>query len=275
MKTLLYANSPEKAREIHRWVQALAPLQKLEVAVQRIAGSGPAEMEAARLLQESLRSVPNIELFEVDAREGSPEQAIADQAVEGDYQLVLLAPAGRKGFIRLFYGSMVAHVVRRVSRSVLVVRPSGAVPPRKVLVCVSGSRHSLTNVTSAAHLASLFHAELSILTVVSQIAVDQEGPETADPSSESFLQSSHPLAGHLRVAAEIARKLGVEPKVIARQGLVGEEIVEELETGGYEMLVLGTHRSEEFDTVYEDITDELVQSSPVSTLVVGLRAVLF
>lgn len=274
MKTLVYANDPEKARLVLSWVNALALKIPSEVTVQTVVGAGPMEKEAAEVLSSELSRNGGARTAEVKAGGGSPEEAIAVQAAEGDYNLVVLAPAGRRGFIRFFYGSMVAHVVRRVSTSVLVVRGGGVSPPRKILVCVSGSRHSLTNVTVAAQLASLFGAELSLLTVLSQVSVDQKGAEPFDGDPETFIGSRHPLAGQLRVAAELAPRLGARASVRVRQGLITGEIVNEVREAGADLLVVGTHRAEDFDTVYEDITDQIVQASPVSTLVVGLRAAL-
>jgi nucleotide-binding universal stress UspA family protein len=203
---------------------------------------------------------------------GTPEEAIAARTLEGDFHLVILAPAGRRGFIRLFYGSMVAHVVRRVSTSVLVVRPLSTVPPRRILVGVSGSRHSLTNVTVASQLAGFFGAELTLLTVLSQLTLDSKEAQPFESGPEAFLASDHPLAAQLRVGSEISQKMGAPAKVRVRQGLIGDQALEEIREFGHDLLVVGTHRADDFDTVYEDITDELVRMSPVSTLVVGLRA---
>jgi nucleotide-binding universal stress UspA family protein len=274
LKTLVYANHPDRARLVLAWVDALALKIPTEATVQTVVGAGPAEREAAEMLTKALSRNAGATTVEVKAGGGSPEEAIATQAAEGDYSLVALAPAGRKGFIRLFYGSMVAHVVRRVSTSVLVVRGGGASPPRKIIVCVSGSRHSLTNVTVAAQLAGMFGAELTLLTVISQVDVDAEKAEPFDGDPETFLGSRHALAGHLRVAAELAHRMGAPPKVRVRQGLIADEIVDEAGESASDLLVVGTHRSEDFDTVYEDMTDQIVQSSPITTLVVGLRAAL-
>jgi len=274
LKTLVYANHPDKAREILGWVTALSTHVPMDVTIQTVDGAGPLDRAAAKILAEGLAPGGGSRMVEVKARGGSPEEAIAAQVLECDYNLVALAPAGRKGFIRLFYGSMVAHVVRRLSTSVLVVRGEGTAPPRKILVCVSGSRHSLTNVTVAAQIAGWFGSDLSLLTILSQVSVDMAGTEPFEGASDSFLANDHPLAAHLRVAAEIGRKIGSPPKVRVRQGLISDEIVDDIRENGHDLLVIGTHRAEDFDTVYEDITNELVQASPVSTLVVGMRAEL-
>ena len=273
MKTLVYANNTEKAREILKWLAALSGPGSLEATLLTLQGAGVAEREAVRLLEQEIGAIPGAQV-EIHQDPGPPEEAIAAQAIQSDCHLVAVAPAGRKGFIRLFYGSMVAHVVQRVSTSVLVVRGAAHVPPRKILVCVSGSRHSLTTVTVCAQLAARSGSELSVLTVLSQLSLVAERAEPWAGGQEAFLASDHPLAAHLRVASQIAGGIGAPARLRVREGLVLEEIRAEIEEGGYDLVAIGTHRAEDFDPVYEDVSDEIVQASPVTTLVVGLRASL-
>jgi nucleotide-binding universal stress UspA family protein len=274
VKTLVYANRSDKARLVLAWIGALAEKIPIETTVQTVAGAAPAEKEAAEILARGLAPGAPGNRAEIKVGSGSPEEAIASQAEEGDYSLVALTPAGRKGFIRLFYGSMISHVVRRVSTSVLVVRGAGKAPPSKILVCTSGSRHSLTNVSVAAQIAGFFGAEIRVVLVLSQVTVDPEGAAPLDDDPDTFLTGKHPLAGHLRVAADLARKIGAPVTTRARQGLITDEIVNEIREWSADLLVVGTHRAEEFDTAYDDLTDQIVQASPVTTLVVGLRAAL-
>lgn len=274
VKTLAYANNPAKAAELMKWLQALAPHLEMDLSIVNVRGAGGPEAEAARMIAGALDgsggAVPRM-----IERSGAPEEAIADEARENEYSLVALVPAGRRGFIRLFYGSMVAHVVQRVSTSVLVVREGHTVPPSKILVCVSGCRHSLTNVTLAAQMASRFGSKLQILMVLSQVSVDMKGADTWAVDPARFTETDHPLASHLRVAQKVAEEIGVQPGLGVRTGMISDEILKEVRHGGHDLLVLGTHRAEDFDTAYEDITDEVLQASGVTTLVVGLRASLF
>ncbi len=270
MKILLYANSPEKAGLLLPWVKSLSSSFATEVVVQTTREPARAERAAAEMLEAELAQGGAITLRGARAVGGSPEEVIADEVLRGDYNLVIVAPAGRRGFIRLFYGSMVAKVVRRVSTSVMIVR-AGAVPPRRILVGVSGSRHSLTNVRAAAQLGVIYGATVTIMMVLSQLPVEFSGPE-AGARKEDFLKSDHPPAVHLRTGQDLLRNLGAKGNLRVVEGLVVDEVLEELETIDHDLLVLGTHRAEDYDPMYEDLTSELVQKSPRTTMVVGLRA---
>jgi nucleotide-binding universal stress UspA family protein len=272
VKNLIYANSPRRARRVLSWTRALGDRFPLEMTVQRVEGGDPAKEEAARLLEAGLAELPNVVSVSVSSRRGAPEEIIAAEVREKDYDLVTLSPAGRQGFNRLFHGSMIAHVVQRVSTTVLAVRDGERIPPRRVLACVSGSRHSLTTVTLAAQIAGIFDAELTLLLVLSQLGIGVAGGAAWEADPGSFMESGEPLAGHLRVAAQVAAHAGTTPAIRVRQGLVNEEILREIRGGGHDLLVIGTHRAEGFDTVYEDLTDELVRKSPISTMIVGMRA---
>jgi nucleotide-binding universal stress UspA family protein len=278
---LLYANSPKKARLLLPWVQGLSRHFATQVTAQTTREPGPGERAAAGIFKDELEPSENLRLDATRTEGEAPEEGIARTALTGDYNLVILAPAGRRGFIRLFYGSMVAKVVRKVSTSVMVVR-AGAVPPRRILVCVSGSRHSLTNVRAAAQLAVIFGGSVTIMMVLSQLPVqfsdeaDQAGSgkpgEGGAGWQEAFLKSDHSLAAHLRAARDLLHNLGARGGVRVVEGLVVDEILDELEAFDHDLLVLGTHRAEDYDPMYEDLTSEMVQKSTRTTLVVGLRA---
>lgn len=284
MNILLYANSPEKARLLLPWVAGLSRHFMTQVTAQTTREPSAGEAAAAEIFRGELADSDQLKVKSVRTQGDAPEEGIAQEALGGDYNLVILAPAGRRGFIRLFYGSMVAKVVRKVSTSVMVVR-EGAVPPRRILVCVSGSRHSLSNVRAAAQLAVMFGSTVSVLMVLSQLPVgftDQEATGAGldprlkgDPPGawqERFLASDHPLAVHMRAAADLLRNLGAKGGVHVTEGLVVDEILNRLEAFDHDLLILGTHRAEDYDPMYEDLTSEMVQKSTRTTLVVGQRA---
>ena len=270
MNILLYANNPEKARLLLPWVHGLSGRFLTKVTVQATRKATPGEAAAVEIFREELGSAESLEFQAITTKGDWPEEGIAKEALEGDYNLVVLAPAGRRGFIRLFYGSMIAKVIRRVSTSVLVAR-GGAVPPKRILVCVSGSRHSLTTVRAAAQLGVVFGATVTIMMILSQLPVRFSGQELRD-RREDFIKSDHPLAVHLRASVDLLHNLGAKGGVRVCEGLVVDGILDELDTGEHDLLILGTHRAEDHDPMYEDITSELVQKATQTTLVVGLRA---
>ena len=80
---------------------------------------------------------------------GSAEEAILAESAAHAYDLILLAPAGRRGLRRLLHGSRVAQVVRQSNTSVLVAR-APLTEIRRVLVSVGGDVYK-RQVCSHAH----------------------------------------------------------------------------------------------------------------------------
>lgn len=270
MKLLVYANSPERSRLLLPWAHELTRQFGAEITILATREPSIEETAALEILTAELPGPAGGETPTVRREGDRPERAIAEEATSHDYDLVLLAPAGRRGFVRLLYGSMVGKVLRQVTTSVLIAR-AGVVPPRRILACVSGSRHSLANVRAAARIAVATDATVTIMMVLSQLPVDL--PRQPEPvRREDFLRSDHPLAVHLRTAEQLLLGLGAQGGVRVAEGLVVDEILNEVEAFDHDLLVLGTHRAEDYDPMYEDLTSELVRKSPRSTLVVGARA---
>jgi nucleotide-binding universal stress UspA family protein len=258
VRVVVYANSVDKARSLAPWLDVLGQAVRLEAIVPVEQGAPRAAGEAADLLMAALARIPGAASRRVAASAEAPEDAIASCAAGESAELVITAPAGRRGLTRLIHGSMVAKVAATVTASVLVVR-RGAVPPRRVVVAVSGSARGLVHVELAARLARAWGAHVTILMVLSQVRLAELGDEDEDG----------PLTSHLRSAEELLRRTGAAGAVRARHGLVVEEILEEMREGAHDLLILGTHRSGVNDPMYEDLTSELLGRLQASALVVG------
>ena len=74
----------------------------------------------------------------------------------------------------------------------------------------------------------------------------------------------------MQAAAEVLNAAGVEASIKVRVGLVVEEIVAELTEGGYDLLVVGAHRSQGLveRLLLEDVAADILGESPVPVLVV-------
>ena len=105
---------------------------------------------------------------------GGPAEMIAQRAVDGGADLIVMTSHGRTGFSRTWLGSVADAVMRHVSIPVLMLRPErpalhrGAAVPRieRILVSVDGSMASNSILPAAAELAKASGATLSLLRVV-------------------------------------------------------------------------------------------------------------
>lgn len=180
-----------------------------------------------------------------------------------------LVVVGRLGSADRITSGLIAHLlVKRTPASVLIARGRvGAI--RKILVCTEGARHGLVNFERAAELARAFDAQVDVLHVLSHMALTQQTERDLRAEPLAFLDSSAPEAEHLRDLRARLRTYGLRGDVHVRTGLVVDEILDAIQEGGHDLLVLGAHEvRSEGGHLYEDLASAILRSSHVSTLVV-------
>lgn len=145
----------------------------------------------------------------------------------------------------------------------------------RILICSGAERPSAETVRLAGLLTAGAGAEISLLHVMSQIALRPESPaEELEESAEEAIERETREGDHLNEAMATLRQEGLQAPIhpILRHGLVVDEVLEEIREGDYDLLVLGAHRqpamSRWLDVLLDDVTGELLTKSPISTLVV-------
>jgi nucleotide-binding universal stress UspA family protein len=224
----------------------------------QLLAAARAELSAAR----SLKDAKTV---------GAPlEDAVALLCQGQAFDLVMVAPAGRRGLSRLLHGSRVVKLVRQAVSSVWIARrpPDGAL--RRILVGVSGAPHSEIDVRFAAHLARAFGPEtrLTVLHVVSQVPLVFTGLAHLRYNLEEFMALDMPGARQLKRARAVLDDMGTPGDIEVREGLVSEELVAEA-SQGYDLLVMGAHVGEGMvGLLLDNITEHVLRECPISTLVV-------
>jgi nucleotide-binding universal stress UspA family protein len=194
-------------------------------------------------------------------RPGPAERAIATESTDAAHDLIVVPPAGRNAIARMMRGSRVATVVREVEANVLVARR----PPRsirRVLAALSGGRLTQTVADAAARLAGPLGAELLLLHVAPEITLPfghgTPPPRSAEPGDTDAMATVRAAAARLGVG-----------RLEAREGLVVEELLEEVEAGAHDIVVLGASSAPEGQRwALEDITERVLLRCPASTLIV-------
>jgi nucleotide-binding universal stress UspA family protein len=202
------------------------------------------------------------------SRDGNSEEAIGAESKDGGYDLIVVAPAGRRGLNRLLHGSRVANVVKAVTTSVVIARQTPQ-EVRRIVVGVTGAPHSAVDVRVAARLAQAFSAEVTVLHIVSQVPLVFTGLAQMRYNLDRFLDMDAPVAQQLKRAREVLAEYGVLNRIELREGLVRDEIIDEVVEGKHDLLVAGAHVHEGMvGRLLDDIADHLVRECPISTLVV-------
>jgi nucleotide-binding universal stress UspA family protein len=119
-------------------------------------------------------------------------------------------------------------------------------------------------------------ARATLLHVIPPEALVFAGFGARHISIEQFLASTSVAAVTLRDAAATLERRGVTTRVAGRAGPILDELLEELDTGQYDVLAIGAQRVESplSRILYEDIAADLLELSPIPVLVAkGLPAI--
>jgi nucleotide-binding universal stress UspA family protein len=265
MRILLYAG-PAPSREVV--LQYSAPIiENCATALTLVTGGGP---ERRQLLEDAAARlhIPDHVPVTLSALPGNSQAAILAAARAQSYDLVILGrlhqPLGR-----LLPGAHSKAIAQRLEPSVL--RVHGPVRPiRRILLASGGDFHTFGDVSIATRIAKPLGASVTVLHVISQQSLLFEGFPVRRGTVDTFLSNSSPEATTLREAVAMLRKHGVAAELKGRVGPVLDEILAELRVGSYDLLVIGAHRvASALDRILlEDITDDLLDVSPLPVLVV-------
>jgi nucleotide-binding universal stress UspA family protein len=269
MKILLYAGAAPSRESV---IQYSAQIVQHCASSLTLVAAGGAERQA--LLDDAVRRLEPPDGVPVVRRalSGNPQSAILAAAREQPYDLVILGrlhqPLGR-----LLPGAHSKAIAQRLEPSVL--RVHGPVRPiRRILLSSGGDKHTFADVSVAAKIAAPLEATVTVLHVLSQQTVVFEGLPNAPSRMEAFLAGNTPEAGILRRGVAQLAAGGAQAELKVRVGPVLDEILSELRVGAYDLLVIGAHRvASALDRILlEDITDDLLDLSPLPVLVVKQEA---
>lgn len=221
-------------------------------------------------------------LREAKQRLMPPEHVkVSSLSLPGDASHAILGAAEQQPVDLVVFGRLrprLTHLLPRSRSKVIaqrlqpsVLRIQGRIGPiRRILVASGGDFHTYDDVRVAAQIAEPLKAEITLMHVVSQQSLVFEGFRPRQLDIDEFLSGSSAEASTLRTAAATLRERGITVTLRGRSGPVLDELLDELRSGHYDMLVIGAHRiARPLDRMLlEDIAGELLDLSPVPVLVV-------
>ncbi len=269
MRVLLYVDGSHNSQ----WALQVALLvcKHFETEITLLVGDGGKGADAQWLPQarDQLLAAAAGALREV-TQPGPAEDAILAESTAHAYDLILLAPAGRRGLSRLLHGSRVAQVVRQSKTSVLVAR-TPLTDIRRMMVSIGGTRQSLEMVEVAAQWAQALSARAIVLHVVSQLPLFFQGltAEEGHLTEDEMLAIESEAREVLQEAIRILREANAFDHLMLREGLLEERVLAAVEEENIDLLVLGANAASGVNRLLlDDLCSRLVQKSPITTLVV-------
>ena len=274
MKILLCTDGSADATRAARFGLRLA---RRGVDALQVLGVIEDDEDAERLIRSALTALETELLasgvaFETNMRRGHAAEQILDEAAEWQADLIVIGQLGRHGLTRFIMGGTATRIVQYARCSVLLVKGRRATLQR-ILVCTAGGEPGLRDVEVAGRLAAQTQATVTVLHVMSQVALTEKNywPELEAPAED--LIARHTREGvHLAAALHTLNSVGVSGAARVRHGLVVDEIAAEARDGNYDLLVIGAHLARGLARwLLDDVTAHVLEETQIPILVVRGR----
>ena len=204
-------------------------------------------------------------------RIGHPATEIVREAEEGNYDLVIVGERRNRNLVaRFLHGSTAVRVVEHAPCPVIVAKGKiGSI--QRVLLCDSGSEDPSIGLPSASlgtggvgpSILSRFRelpvdlldstGEIVVLHVMSQMSA---GPGVKGGqlrgSTEELIEERAPEGELLQRDVETMESLGIRARAKVRHGLVVDEILEEVHSESYDLVVIGAYRGQGWQRILLD-----------------------
>jgi nucleotide-binding universal stress UspA family protein len=179
--------------------------------------------------------------YTLDVRNGEPERVIPEKANSGDY-ITVVSPLGRTPLRRLLTGRSIRPLMEHIQGPILYV-PEIRLPLKKILISAGGLGYEAAAENLALQVAAANQADVTILHVIPPTEPDYSVTRGVRGHTKDLAKTDTLPGRSLRHALELAQEAGLNARAIARQGIVVEEILNELREGKYDMVCMGSSYS--------------------------------
>ena len=205
---------------------------------------------------------PHIYQTQTRLRVGHPAEEIIREAEQGQYTLVVVGEREQHDLVtRFILGSTAERVVAHAPCPVLIAK--GRVGSlNRLLLCDSGVSDPslLTRLIRQVPRLLRQEEEVTVLHVMSQIGAAPGIPGSQlRATAEELIKAHAPEGELLERDLAILQKYNITCRPKVRHGLVVDEIVAEAQTGEYDLLVIGAHRDEGWQSLLlDDLSHQII-----------------
>jgi nucleotide-binding universal stress UspA family protein len=179
--------------------------------------------------------------YSLEVRNGEAERVIPEEANRGGY-ITVLSSLGRPQLRRLIAGRSIRPLMERIQGPILYV-PEMRLPLKKILISAGGLGYEAAAENLALQVAAANQADVTILHVIPPTDLDYPTTRGLRGHTKDLAETNTLPGRSLRHALEVAQAAGLNARAIARQGIIVEEILNELREGNYDMVCMGSSYS--------------------------------
>ncbi len=209
----------------------------------------------------------------VVVRSESPRRAIVAQTQAAEYDIVVVGLLQRGNRLRRWLrGPSTRRVLEDVTVPVLVVGADRSAVQR-ILLCSSDLWYPEENIRLVGQIAPATRAEVTLLYVVPKPTMDYPVPNRIDDDWGALLTTDTPQSRYLKAGRQALQDRGVPTMLSLRHGLVIDQIMDEIHTGEYDLVALGsTYAARSLHRYFvTSIMDRVVERAHRPVLVVRHR----
>lgn len=208
---------------------------------------------------------------ELITKSGKPIEEIVRRTREANYDLVVVGAAPRDHRGLFWRSSKTYKIIKEIVPPVLSVAGSCG-PIKRILICSGGKPYIDSAVKLSAEIARCIGARVTLLHVLPELPAIYSHLPRMDETADWLLDSRSELAVNLKHTKELLESFNVFVEFRVRHGSVLGEILRELGSNAYEMVVTGSGLSLSLRTyVLGDITREIVNHANCAVLVARTR----
>ena len=175
--------------------------------------------------------------YDLVLQRGSSEALIPENA-KGKQAVAIFGPLGRSTVVRTLFGRSLRSLLRNVSTPLIYTRSSPA-KLEHMLLCVGGMEYSLNMVEIALQLAAKSKPQVTLLHIVAR-SYSTSSPQGGRSDLLDLLQTDSPQSRNVQAALDLVKKHHLKGRLVVRQGFPVDEILEEAQTGQYDLVGMGS-----------------------------------
>src|SRR5580700_174515 len=250
MKTLLCSEGTERSRNAIQLCLRIASASKAEVTIFGITEFESDEVQLLEALRQTQRAflAEGIDV-EILSKHGEPISEIAKRAVDGNYDLIVIGGEAKPSGQISVLSQKAYEIIEILLRPVLVV-PVSRPEIRRILICSGGGTYIEAAVKLVSEFAPRLGASVTLFTALPEAPVMVSDRSEPDVNVSALLASDSVLGRNLRAEKGMIEAAGIPTEVRVRSGLVAAEIAAEIETGDYDLVVLGSKPSRDVFSDY-------------------------
>jgi nucleotide-binding universal stress UspA family protein len=258
-------NTSEPALEYGLWLAGAleAPVKLLgiiESEGQRACVEEVVETTARRLQESGLEYTTALEA-------GRGSVVIAREAEAGRY-LTIFGPLGRPTWRRVIQGRSFRRVLARVRQPLLYV-PRARLQLKRLLICQGGLGYASRAEQVGLYLARRLGAAVTLLHVVEPVSLQYPIAQEVQAHWRDVEETDTPQGRRLRESLAEVQAAGLQGEIRVRHGSVVHEILDEIQSGSYDLVAMGSpYSAQSLRRVYlPNVTAEVAEAAgcPVLT----------